>query len=252
MATTGRVRVGCSGWNYQSWRGRFYPRALTASRWLEYYARHFDTVEINNTFYRLPERSTFVGWRARMPATFLAAVKASRFLTHMKRLRDPEEPLDRLFTRASALGPKLGPVLYQLPGHFRCDVPRLETFLKALPRAVRSRRIQHVMEFRHPSWYVPEVFRLLERRRVSLCLHDKTGSPLREPFIGPFAYVRFHGTSGDYHGSYSAHQLGQWAGRLADYAHSGRPVYAYFNNDPNAVAVDNAQTLRAEMARHGV
>jgi uncharacterized protein YecE (DUF72 family) len=252
MVVTDRVRVGCSGWNYQSWRGRFYPKELPASRWLEYYARHFDTVEINNTFYRLPERSTFVDWRTHMPAEFLAAVKASRFLTHMKRLRDPEEPLDRLFTRASALGRKLGPVLYQLPGHFRCDIQRLETFLTALPRAGRNRRIQHVMEFRHPSWYVPEVFRLLERLRVGLCLHDKTGSPISEPFVGPFAYVRFHGASGDYHGSYSQRQLDRWAETLADYAHRGRRVYAYFNNDPNAVAVANAQTLRSAIARHGV
>jgi uncharacterized protein YecE (DUF72 family) len=244
MAIAARVRIGCSGWNYKSWRGRFYPRELPASRWLEFYAERFDTVEINNTFYRLPERSIFVNWRRRMPPGFLAAVKSSRFLTHMKRLRDPEEPLTRLFSRADALGPKLGPVLYQLPGHFTCDCPRLEHFLHALPRLRRSRRLHHVMEFRHPSWYVPKVFRLLKKHRVTLCLHDKDGSAIGTPFVGPFVYVRFHGTSGRYHGSYNACQLDYWANRLAERLHHGQRVFAYFNNDPDAVAVDNALALR--------
>src|SRR5262249_46474120 len=119
-------RVGCSGWNYKSWRARFYPGELPTARWLEFYAKHFDTVEVNNTFYRLRERSTFADWRARVPRNFLVAVKASRFLTHMKRLRDPVEPLERLFSRAAALDGQLGPVLYQLPGSFRIDLTRLD------------------------------------------------------------------------------------------------------------------------------
>jgi len=249
MAAARRVRVGCSGWNYKSWRERFYPRGLAASRWLEFYAERFDTVEINNTFYRLPERSTFADWQRRMPAGFVAAVKASRFLTHMKRLSDPDEPLSRLFSRASALSSKLGPVLYQLPGHFARDCSRLDQFLLALPRVVRNRRLQHVMEFRHPSWYVPEVFALLEKRRVALCLHDKAGSTIAGPFVGPFIYVRFHGTTGHYHGSYDDAALTVWAERLAERARSGQRVFAYFNNDPNAVAVGNALTLREAIER---
>jgi uncharacterized protein YecE (DUF72 family) len=145
-------RVGCSGWNYKSWRERFYPRGLPPARWLAYYAERFDTVEVNNTFYRLPERSTFAAWRTQLPARFLVAVKASRFLTHMKRLREPEEPIRRLFSRAAALDGKLGPVLYQLPGNFHIDLYRLDTFLAALPRRRSSRQLRHVMEFRHPSW----------------------------------------------------------------------------------------------------
>jgi uncharacterized protein YecE (DUF72 family) len=242
-------RVGCSGWNYKSWRGRFYPLNLPSDRWLEFYAARFDTVEVNNTFYRLPERSTFATWRAQVPAGFLVAVKASRFLTHMKRLRDPVEPLTRLFSRADALERQLGPVLYQLPGNFTLDLPRLDDFLRRLPRTAGGRRVRHVMEFRHPSWYVPETFQLLEEQHVALCLHDKRGSRIAEPFVGPFVYVRFHGTSGHYRGSYGARELDTWAHRLAEQAQDGQHVFAYFNNDPDAVAVENALALRSAIQK---
>jgi uncharacterized protein YecE (DUF72 family) len=248
MPDSASARVGCSGWNYASWRGRFYPSNLPASRWLEYYATRFDTVEINNTFYRLPERSTFVSWRSQPPAGFLFAVKASRFLTHMKRLLEPEEPLKRLFTRATGLGRKLGPVLYQLPGSFAIDIPRLDRFLRALPRTASGSR-RHVIEFRDPSWYVPQTFELLADRGAALCLHDKLGSPISEPSVGPFVYVRFHGTSGSYHGSYSPRQLDRWAHTLAEQIQAGRDVFAYFNNDPEAVATANALTLRENLER---
>jgi uncharacterized protein YecE (DUF72 family) len=169
------------------------------------------------------------------------AVKASRFLTHMKQLRHPGEPIDRLFSRARGLGRKLGPVLYQLPERLHCDLGRLVPFLEALPA-----RRQHVIEFRHPSWYVPRVFALLEHHRVALCLHDKAGSALDRPFVGPFVYVRFHGTSGRYHGSYSEDVLAGWAERLAEVWRGGRDVYVYFNNDPDAEATRNAATLQRQ------
>jgi uncharacterized protein YecE (DUF72 family) len=239
--------VGCSGWNYKSWRGRFYPPALPPPRWLAFYAAAFDTVEVNNTFYRLPERSTFLAWRGQLPRTFLVAVKASRFLTHMKRLKDPEEPLARLFSRATALDRRLGPVLYQLPASFRIDLARLETFLRALPRSWDGKRIRHVMEFRDPSWYVSETFQLLDEQRVALCLHDKAGSEIDKPFVGPFVYIRFHGTSGRYHGSYTARQIDWWAHRLAECANAGQRTFAYFNNDPDATAVRNASSLRSAL-----
>jgi uncharacterized protein YecE (DUF72 family) len=241
--------VGCSGWNYKTWRAAFYPKGLPVDRWLEFYASHFDTVEINNTFYRLPDRSTFAMWRRHVPKHFLFAVKASRFLTHMKRLREPEEPLARLFGRAAALGPQMGPVLYQLPGHFTLDLERLDAFLEALPKTSGGRRIRHVMEFRHPSWYVAETHHLLMRRGVALCLHDKKGSEIDGPIGGPFVYVRFHGTSGQYHGSYDRRTLNRWAHRLAEQLQDGRHVFAYFNNDPNAAAVDNAVTLRSALQK---
>ena len=243
-----QLRVGCSGWNYKSWKGRFYPADLPASRWLQHYLTVFDTVEVNNTFYRLPEAETFAGWREQTPASFVMAVKASRFLTHMKRLREPEEPLERLFSRAAELGTRLGPVLYQLPGNFSIDLARLEGFLRALPQrpTPRARRLlQHVIEFRHPSWYVGDTYRLLEAHGVTLCLHDKAGAEVSEPFVGPVVYVRFHGTNGHYHGSYGTAALTRWACRLTEAWRSGREVYAYFNNDPDATATRNALTLRS-------
>ena len=243
-----QLRIGCSGWNYKSWKGRFYPDDMPASRWLQYYLSVFDTVEVNNTFYRLPEAETFAGWREQTPASFVMAVKASRFLTHMKRLRDPQEPLERLFSRARELGPRLGPVLYQLPANFHIDLRRLTTFLRALPlRPVpRSRHIlQHVMEFRHPSWYVDDTYELLEAYGVALCLHDKAGSEIAAPAIGPFTYIRFHGTNGYYHGSYDTSALTEWACRLTEQWRAGRDIYAYFNNDPEAIATRNARTLRS-------
>src|SRR5207237_5417314 len=142
-------------------------------RWLTHSTPVFEKVEINNTFYRLPEKSTFACWKQQTPPGFLVAVKASRFLTHITRLKDPDEPIDRLFSRAKALGPRLGPVLYQMPGNFFIDLARLEYFLRQLPK-----RVRHVMEFRHPSWYVAETYALLERHGVALCLHDKRGSAI--------------------------------------------------------------------------
>jgi uncharacterized protein YecE (DUF72 family) len=241
---TPRLCVGCSGWNYKSWRGPFYPPTLPASAWLQHYAAHFRAVEINNSFYRLPEGSRFASWRAAVPNGFVFAVKASRFLTHMKRLHDPEEPIARLFERVTALGPTLGPVLYQLPGSMPQDLLRLETFLRALPP-----RVQHVLEFRHPSWYAPEVYALLERHGAALCLHDKEGSVIDGPPVGPFMYVRFHGTTGRYHGSYADETLADWARRLVEAWRGGRDVYAYFNNDPDAEAVRNAAALQREVLR---
>jgi uncharacterized protein YecE (DUF72 family) len=241
-------RIGCSGWNYASWRGRFYPRDEPAARWLKHYSARFDTVEINNSFYRLPDRSTFEAWRTQVPSAFLFAVKASRFLTHMKRLLDPDEPIARLFASAAGLGRQRGPVLYQLPASLKIDLPRLDRFLRALPRGTSVSRL-HVVEFRDPSWYISETFQLLARRRVALCLHDKLGSAIAEPFVGPFVYVRFHGTSGRYHGSYSKRQLDRWARVLAEQARDGRRVFAYFNNDPDAVATANAATLRGMIER---
>jgi uncharacterized protein YecE (DUF72 family) len=244
---TDRPRIGCSGWNYKSWRGKFYAAGMPASRWLSYYSSIFDTVEINNTFYRLPEAATFACWRRQMPAGFLVAVKASRFLTHIKRLKDPAEPIDRLFSRAKSLGSRLGPVLYQLPPNFfrnEVNVERLEIFLRALPRRVTRRVVHHVFEFRHPSWYVDDTFALLDRHGATLCLHDKRDSAIFEPFVGPIVYVRFHGTSGHYAGSYPDERLEKWACTLTEQWRAGRQVYAYFNNDPDAVATQNAQALR--------
>ena len=235
----GALRVGCSGWQYKHWRGDFYPLDVPVARWFEHYAARFDTVEINNSFYRLPEAETFSRWRERAPMRFLFAVKASRFLTHMKKLKDPEEPIDRLFSRMRHLGRHLGPVLYQLPPGFKRDHDRLEHFLHALPHDVR-----HVIEFRDPSWYADDVSALLERYRVARCLHDMKGSATGQERVGPFVYVRFHGASGTYSGGYPTDRLGRWADWLAAERANGRDLFAYFNNDVGGHAPRDAITLR--------
>jgi len=248
--TRARIWIGCSGWNYKAWRGTFYPKTVATTGWLEHYARQFDTVEVNGTFYRLPERETFAAWAAQTPASFLFAVKASRYLTHLKRLRDAAEPLTRLFSRAAALGSQLGPVLYQLPASLRYDLSLLRDFLALLPRTVTRKRypVRHVMEFRDASWYRDDVFATLEASGVALCLHDKREGPYLDDPRGPFIYIRFHGTSGHYKGSYPSRRLAVWANRIREWSMSGRDVYGYFNNDPGASAPRNAATLLRAIA----
>jgi uncharacterized protein YecE (DUF72 family) len=245
-------RIGCSGWNYKHWRGNFYPPELPMRAWFTHYSNVFDTVEVNNTFYRLPEPATFAAWRQRAPANFIYAIKASRFLTHLKRLREPEEAVARLFERACHLQAHLGPVLYQLPGNFHRDLERLDAFLAVLPRTLgeigarpRDRRIRHVVEFRHPSWYVDETQSVLRGHGAVMCLHDKHGSAIVEPIETPFVYVRFHGPGGRYFGRYDLRRLKSWAARLSEQWRAGRDVFAYFNNDPEGMAVINARELRA-------
>lgn len=240
----GRLRVGCSGWEYKHWRGDFYPAELRKAEWFGYYAERFDSVEINNTFYRLPERTTFAAWAGRAPSGFEFAIKASRFLTHMKKLKDPEEPIERLFGRMRPLRGHLGPVLYQLPPGWKLDRARLEHFLQVLPR-----RVRHVVEFREPSWYVEDVLDLLAQHRVSLCLHDMPGSATGKVRVGPLVYVRYHGASDRYHGSYSDDRLEAWAEWLHAERINGTDIYAYFNNDVGGHAPRNAATLRRLLER---
>ncbi|HUQ86268.1 MAG TPA: DUF72 domain-containing protein [Vicinamibacterales bacterium] len=240
---------------------------MPARLWFDHYASIFDTVEVNNTFYRLPDPSTFAAWRERANSIslpggrwgdrggFLYAIKASRFLTHLKRLREPEEPVTRLFEHARELGARFGPILYQLPGSFHRDIPRLDEFLAVLPRTLgeiggtpATIALRHVIEFRHPSWYVDETLSVLRSHGVAMCLHDKAGSAINEPFEGPFIYVRFHGPGGRYFGRYEIARLETWAARLYEQASAGRDVFAYFNNDPEGMAVFNAQELRVLLA----
>jgi uncharacterized protein YecE (DUF72 family) len=235
-----RIRVGCSGWQYKHWRGDFYPAELPTTRWFEHYARVFDTVEINNSFYRWPSPETFEKWREQAPRGFVYAVKASRFLTHMKKLKDPEEPIERTFDNVAHLGRHLGPVLYQLPPRWGLNLERLERFLVGLPR----RRV-HAIEFREPSWYVESVFDLLRRSRVALCLHDMQGSSTGKMEVGPFIYVRFHFGTQKYGGRYHDARLEEWAEWLAEQARAGRQVFAYFNNDTGGHAPRDAVRLRS-------
>jgi uncharacterized protein YecE (DUF72 family) len=242
------LRVGCSGWQYKHWRGDFYPAGLATSRWFAHYALHFDTVEINNTFYRLPEAETFAKWREQAPPRFVYAVKASRFLTHMKKLKEPEEPLERFFDRATELKTRLGPVLYQLPPRWPLDLERFEHFVRSL----RAYRHRPVVEFREPSWYDDRVFALMERHGVALCLHDMQGSPTGRRMVGPLIYVRFHGWT-KYAGRYGDETLDEWADWLAARTGDGLSVYAYFNNDIGGHAPRDATRLRERLhARLGI
>jgi uncharacterized protein YecE (DUF72 family) len=242
-----RVRVGTSGWEYRHWRDRFYPTDLPKDRWLEHYAEQFDTVELNNSFYRLPDGDTFAAWRRRLPDGFTMAVKASRYLTHLKRLRDPADPLERFWSRARRLREQFGPVLYQLPPRWHRNAERLAVFLDALPQ-----KHPQVMEFRDPSWYHDETLSLLRDAGVGICLHDMGGSAYKGPPVGRIAYLRFHGSSARYQGGYSSQQLVAVAERLARWAHDGVACWVYFNNDPEAHAVRDATRLREYLARRGV
>ncbi|MEJ5095147.1 MULTISPECIES: DUF72 domain-containing protein [Sphingomonas] len=238
--------MGCSGWIYPHWRGRFYPEKLAVKRWFAFYAEHFETVEINNSFYRLPKPETFDGWAAQAPPGFRYAVKANRFLTQAKKLKDCEEPMARMMPAFRHLGETLGPVLYQLPPRFKLNLERLEAFLELAPKDVVN-----VFEFREKSWYDDRVFALLERYGASFCAHDMPGSDSPDLAVGLVAYVRFHGGEGKYWGRYSDEALLRWTDWMMAQAGAGREVWAYFNNDAEAHAIHDALTLKAMLRQAG-
>lgn len=237
-----RYHIGTSGWVYRHWKGRFYPEDLPERRWFEYYARHFDTVEINNTFYRLPDEKTVVRWREQAPEGFVYAVKASRFLSHIKRLKDVSAPLQQFLEVVGLLRDRLGPILVQLPESFHLtgeNFTRLRVFFRAL-----HPQPPVVLEFRHASWFTEEVYALMREYAVELCIVSDPERPSDFQVTGPGVYVRFHG-SGDqrYRGNYREHQLAAWARQIVALS-AGRTAYIYFNNDFNAYAIRNAARLR--------
>lgn len=236
MSGGGELRVGTSGYQYDHWRGRFYPPDLRKSRWFAFYAAHFDTVELNSTFYRLPGPHVFDAWRAAAPPGFLYALKFSRYGTHRKRLRDPRQPIRLFLERARRLKSCLGPVLVQLPPRWHLNYGRLAEFVAQLPRHRRW-----VIEFRDPSWLCEPVFTLLAKHGVALCVHDMLPDHPRR-LTADFTYVRFHGRR--YSGNYAAQALAAQARRIRAYLADGIDVYAYFNNDAEGFAVRNALDLR--------
>jgi uncharacterized protein YecE (DUF72 family) len=238
-AAAPRMHVGCSGWVYKHWKGGFYPPGLPQKRWFERYAEEFDSVEINASFYRLPLASTFDGWREKAPQGFRYALKANRFLTHLKKLVGCEEQVDEFITLARRLEETLGPILYQLPPSLHKDLARLEGFLKRLPTD-----LEHVVEFRHASWYDEEVLAVLDSHGVGFVAHDLSGLISPAWASGRTAYVRFHGTGGKYWGRYSDDQMAQWADWLTQQLADGRSAWAYFNNDIHEHAIEDARTLK--------
>jgi uncharacterized protein YecE (DUF72 family) len=239
---TVRIYIGTSGWHYKHWKGPFYPPRLPDKAFLEYYADHFGTAEINNSFYRLPEKETLVRWRNAVPEDFIFSVKASRYLTHMKKLKDPNEPLERFLDGVSILGDKLGPILFQLPPRWRSNPQRLEGFLDILPENFR-----YTFEFRDPSWFDEKIYDLLTRYRASLCVYDLAGRTSPKEITADFAYVRLHGPDGPYRGRYGSQELAGWGAKFSTWLKEGLPVYCYLDNDEGGYAVQDALRLRQMM-----
>ncbi|MFC4352628.1 DUF72 domain-containing protein [Fodinicurvata halophila] len=237
------IHVGTSGWHYDHWVGPFYPEGMNSSDFLPFYAERFETVEINNTFYQLPDPETLARWRDATPAGFRFACKGSRYITHMKKLKDPQESTKRFFQVVEALDAKLGPILFQLPPRWRADVERLTSFLAALPDNGR-----YALEFRDESWFTPEIYDALDRAKAAFCIYDLAGTGTPVEVTGDFAYVRLHGPDESYNGSYSDQALSEWARRFRQWQAEGRDVYCFFNNDQEGHAARDAQRLKAMLA----
>ena len=239
-----RCWIGTSGWSYKHWRGPFYPSGMgKGADQLRFYVERFDTVEVNGTFYRLIEADTFRRWHEATPSGFVFACKGSRFLTHMKRLKDTGQGVTRFFERVEALEDKLGPIVFQLPGRFKPDRDRLAAFIEALPRPHR-----YAFEFRDPSWFQPGVLEALAARNVALCLYEFAGQEAPLEVTADFVYIRLHGPDGPYQGSYGDQALRPWAKRIGAWTKQGRDVYCYFDNDDRGFAPKNALRLKELLA----
>jgi uncharacterized protein YecE (DUF72 family) len=232
------IHVGTSGWRYKHWRGVVYPEKLPERQMLAFYAERFQTVELNNTFYRLPPLTAVVQWKETTPDNFFFAVKASRYLTHLKKLREPAEGLEKFFDRVDALGEKAGPILFQLPPHWPMDLNRFASFLEALPPDRR-----YAFEFRDPTWNNQPIYDLLREYKAAYCIFELGG--VRSPceITSNFTYIRLHGPDGKYQGSYDDHSLRQWAKTIADWGLER--AYVYFDNDQAGYAMKNAERLKA-------
>jgi len=235
----GRIRVGTSGWSYPHWMGTFYPPEVKASQLLSEYCRHFESVEVNYSFYHLPRVSTLAGLWQTTPSGFLVSVKAHRYLTHRLRLKDAAEPLANIVQRMALLQDKLGPILFQFPEKFPRDIDRLAGFLELLPP-----RLRFTFEFRHPSWFCPEVYERLGRHGCALTVADTPKFPLVFEVTADFVYCRLHGSRVLYGSPYAEEELQTWAERARGWSAEGRDVFIYFDNDFLAHAPRNAVRLR--------
>jgi uncharacterized protein YecE (DUF72 family) len=238
-ATRGKIHIGTSGWSYPHWQGAFYPEKLAERERLGFYARHFDSVEINNSFYRLPSPDTLARWRDSVPPGFRFALKASRYVTHMKKLQDPDKSLAGLFERAAVLEDKLGPILFQMPPRWHCNAQRLASFLAALPTGFR-----YAFEFRDRSWINDRTYALLASHGVAFCIYELDGFLSPRQVTTDFCYIRLHGPAGPYQGSYATQTLAGWAGACASWSRQGHDVFCFFDNDQKANAAIDAERLR--------
>jgi uncharacterized protein YecE (DUF72 family) len=241
--TPASIRIGTSGWHYKHWLGTWYPEGTKAAGQFAYYREHFDTVEINNSFYRLPSPETFTAWREAAPPGFLYAVKASRYITHMRKLMEPEQGFTKFWTHVAALKETLGPILFQLPPLWKINTERLATFLDALPPHQR-----YAFEFRNPTWYHDEVYALLSAHDCAFCIYELAGHLSPPQVTSSFVYVRLHGPGAKYSGSYTDAQLQGWVDKAVEHARAGRDVFVYFDNDELGHAAFNAQRMRELVA----
>ena len=236
----GAIHIGTSGWHYKHWAGPFYPPKMPASRYLDFYKAKFAAVEINGSFYRMPSIETLAAWRDAVPAAFHFAAKASRFITHAKKLTLPISRYDRFFDGIGTLSPKLGPILFQLPPRWHFNRERLAAFLAALPP-----RYRYAFEFREPSWLNEDAYALLKQHRVALCLYHIAGFESPIEITTDFVYIRLHGPGGKYQGTYDEAALKTWARRIRAWSREGRSVWCFFDNDQNGYAEKDALRLRA-------
>jgi uncharacterized protein YecE (DUF72 family) len=242
-----RVLIGTSGWHYESWRGPFFPKGLPLKKQLEYYSRQFETTELNGVFYRTPSLEAVKGWQAQTADGFVFAWKASKFITHWKRLSENSvNSLALIEERLSLLGDKAGPVLFQLPPNFEADAERLASFFELLPR-----RRRYSFEFRHPSWYQPSILRLLSQQNIALCLSDHHDAPAPWRRTADFVYIRGHGPGGRYKGHYRSQTLSQWAKRIRSWNKQGCDVFVYFDNDQKSAAPADALKLKQLLSTKG-
>jgi uncharacterized protein YecE (DUF72 family) len=233
------IHIGTSGWHYDHWKGPFYPANLPKSKMLAYYARHFKAVEINNSFYRLPGRKTFAEWRETAPGSFVFAVKASRYITHMKKLKDPSETVPRLLDAVTALGANLGPILFQLPPRWKIDPARLREFLESLPAGFR-----YAFEFRDPSWFDDRVYEALHEMGAAFCIYDLAGRLAPQEITADFIYIRLHGPGAAYQGQYDANTLAGWAGACSAWLNQDKEIFCFFDNDQAGYAAQDALRLQ--------
>jgi len=236
--------IGTAGWHYDDWQVKFYPEKLPKNKWLEFYARHFPTVELNNTFYRLPTEKALKTWYDSSPSDFTFALKVSRYITHIKRLKDCAGEVKNFMSRVAILKEKMGPLLYQLPPGLHRDDEKLSSFLAVLPRGLK-----HIIEFRHDSWFAEDVYDILRRHQVGFCVFDmpKLTSPVMA--TTDFAYIRFHGSGSLYSSRYTDEEMADWARKISRLAGKLKSVYIYFNNDTAGYALDNAVTIREYLER---
>jgi uncharacterized protein YecE (DUF72 family) len=239
MARQTSIHIGTSGWHYGHWQGPFYPKNLDPKDFLKFYCQKFHTVEINNSFYKLPEAATLQAWKDAVPANFIFAAKGSRYITHMKKLKDPEQSLTIFMERIAHLGEKLGPILFQLPPRWSCNPERLRSFLAALPEKFR-----YALEFRDPSWINDQTYQALAGCGAAFCIYEIAGYLSPKQVTADLVYIRLHGPGDAYQGSYDTRTLAGWAGAISAWAAQGKEVFCYFDNDEAGYAAQNALELQ--------